>query len=371
MKRMPFSGCRTNCTVLFIALAAFLTLCPTVKAQQTSGSVVGLVTDNTGAVVAGSSVILTNIDTADRRTDTTDANGNYQFVNVIPGNYSVSVESAGFKRFVRSNVVVQVQGSTRVDAGMELGNVSETVEVSSQAPLMETQQATVGQVVAGRAVTELPLNGRNIFNLLALSPGVVPQGGTQAGNAVSGMNGNGFSTGNYQLSGGIPNTGAEFIDGAPINNGYINAISYIPAQDSIQEFRVESNAIGPEFGGTTNGVVTMVTKSGTNAFHGTAYDFLRNTVFNANNFFSNRAHLARPVLIQNQFGATVGGPIKVVFLWQLSWDSRRYRVYYHVHGADRLAGIRGHYQFDADHGSWPVQCSGCVGSERSGYDVSQ
>src|SRR6202035_5275824 len=128
--------------------------------------------------------------------------------------------------------------------------------------------------------------GRNVFNLLALSPGVVPQGGTQASNAVSGMNGNGFSTGNYQISGGIPNTGAQFVDGGPINNGYINAISYIPSQDSIQEFRVEGSAIGPEFGGTTNGVVTMVTKSGTHS------------------------HLKRPVLIQNQFGGTIGGPIK-------------------------------------------------------------
>ena len=215
--------------------------------------------------------------------------GDYQFVNLIPGNYKVDIENSGFKHFIRTNVVVQVQGSTRVDAALELGNISETVQVTSQAPLVETQQATIGQMVAGRAVTELPLNGRNVFNLLAISPGVVPQGGTQASNAVSGMNGNGFSTGNYQISGGIPNTGAQFIDGGPINNGYINAISYIPSQDSIQEFRVEGNAIGPEFGGTTNGVVTMVTKSGTNAFHGTAFDFLRNTVLNANTFFNNQA----------------------------------------------------------------------------------
>jgi hypothetical protein len=282
----------------------------TARAQQTSGSIVGLVTDHSGAVVAGASVTLANVDTGDLRTATTNGAGDYEFVNLIPGNYKVDVQNTGFKHFTRTNVVVQVQGSTRVDAALELGNVSETVEVTSQAPLLETQQATVGQVVAGRAVTELPLNGRNVFNLLELSPGVVPQGGTQASNAVSGMNGNGFSTGNYQISGGIPNTGAEFIDGAPINNGYINAISYIPAQDSIQEFRIEANAIGPEFGGTTNGVVTMVTKSGTNAFHGTAYDFLRNTVLNANTFFSDQAHLKRPVLIQNQFGGAIGGPIK-------------------------------------------------------------
>jgi len=291
-------------------LSLLLLATATLRAQQTSGSAVGTVTDNTGAVVSGAAITLTDVDTGDHRTATTNSNGDYQFVNLIPGNYKIDIENSGFKHFIRTNVVVQVQGSTRVDAALELGNVSETVQVTSQAPLLETQQATVGQVVAGRAVTELPLNGRNVFNLLALSPGVVPQGGTQASNAVSGMNGNGFSTGNYQISGGIPNTGAEFIDGAPINNGYINAISYIPMQDSIQEFRIEANAIGPEFGGTTNGVVTMVTKSGTNGFHGSAWEFLRNTVLNANTFFSDQAHLKRPVLIQNQFGGAVGGPIK-------------------------------------------------------------
>ena len=282
----------------------------TLNAQNSYGSAVGTITDHSGGVLAGAAVKLTNVDTGDSRTATTNAAGDYQFLNLPPGNYKIDVENSGFKHFIRTNVVVQVQGSTRVDAALELGDVSETIEVTSQAPLLETQQATIGQVVAGRAVTELPLNGRNVFNLLALSPGVVPQGGTQAGNAVAGMNGNGFSTGNYQISGGIPNTGAEFIDGAPINNGYINAIAYIPAQDSIQEFRIEANAIGPEFGGTTNGVVTMVTKSGTNAFHGTAYEFLRNTLLNANTFFSNQGHLKRPALIQNQFGGSLGGPIK-------------------------------------------------------------
>ncbi len=219
----------------------------TLRAQQTSGAAVGTVTDNTGAVVSGASITLTNVDTGDRRTAATNANGDYQFVNLLPGNYRIDVEASGFKHFIRTNVIVQVQGNTRVDAPLELGNVSETVEVTSQAPLVETQQATLGQMVAGRTVTELPLNGRNVFNLLALSPGVVPQGGTQASNAVSGMNGNGFSTGNYQISGGIPNTGAQFVDGGPINNGYINAIAYIPSQDSIQEFRVEGNAT-PRYG---------------------------------------------------------------------------------------------------------------------------
>jgi hypothetical protein len=291
----------------FVCISALL--CGPLNAQNSYGSAVGTITDNSGAVVIGATVTLTNVDTGDKRTVTTNASGDYLFVNLPPGNYRVDVENTGFKHFTRTNVLVLVQGSTRVDASLELGSINQTVEVTSQAPLLETQQATVGQAVAGRAVTELPLNGRDVFNLLALAPGVVPQGQALNGNPVS----SGISTfawGNYQISGGIPNTGATFIDGAPINSGYINAVALVPTQDSVQEFRVESNNIGPEYGGTTDGVITMATKSGTNAFHGTGYDFLRNTVLNANTFFSNSAHLPRPAFIQNQFGATVGGPIK-------------------------------------------------------------
>src|ERR1700677_1619727 len=240
-------------------------LCGTLKAQNSYGSSVGTITDNSGAVVAGAAVTLTNIDTGDRRTATTNASGDYQFVNLPPGNYKVDVEDTGFKRFSRSNVLVLVQGSTRVDAALQLGNINQTVEVTSQAPLLETQQATVGQAVAGRAVTELPLNGRDVYNLLALAPGVVPQGQALNGNPVtSGLST--FAWGNYQISGGIPNTGATFIDGAPVNSGYINSVALVPTQDSVQEFRVESNNIAPEFGGTTDGVITMATKAGPTPF---------------------------------------------------------------------------------------------------------
>jgi hypothetical protein len=144
----------------------------TLKAQNSYGSVVGTISDNTGAVVGGAKVTLTNVDTGDTRQAATNASGDYQFVNLPPGNYKVDVEDTGFKRFTRSNVLVLVQGSTRVDAALQLGNINQTVEVTSQAPLLETQQATVGQAVAGRAVTELPLNGRDVYNLLALAPGV-------------------------------------------------------------------------------------------------------------------------------------------------------------------------------------------------------
>ncbi len=297
----------------FVCLIGTLTLCcGALHAQNAYGSVVGSVTDNSGNVVVGATVTLTNVGTGDKRNMATNGAGDYDFVNIVPGNYRVDVEDTGFKHFTRINVVVQVQGSTRVDAALAVGTVSQTVEVTSAAPLIETQQATVGQVVEGRVVSDMPLNGKMVFNLLALTPGVVPQGGTaaSASNAASGNEGNAFSQGNYQISGGIPNTEAVFVDGAPINNGYINAISYAPAQESIQEFRIEANNIGPEFGSTEDGVMTMITKSGNNDFHGDSYDYLRNTVLNSNTFYGDRAHAKKPAFIQNQFGATLGGPIK-------------------------------------------------------------
>jgi Carboxypeptidase regulatory-like domain len=199
MKRKePATGMHLPIFIRWLAglICFFVLLCGTVRAQNSYGSSVGTITDNSGGVLPGATVTLTNIDTGDRRTATTNASGDYQFVNLPPGNYKVDVEATGFKHFTRTNVLVLVQGSTRVDATLELGDVNQTVEVSSQAPLLETQQATVGQAVAGRAVTELPLNGRDVFNLLALAPGVVPQGQALNGNPVtSGLST--FAWGNY------------------------------------------------------------------------------------------------------------------------------------------------------------------------------
>jgi hypothetical protein len=298
--------------LLLVVFVGAISLSRPIYAQNTYGSAVGTISDRSGAVISGATVVLTNVDTGDKRTTAANSSGDYQFVNLLPGNYKLDVQNAGFKHFTRTNIVVQVQGSTRIDAALELGNVSETVEVTSLAPLVETQQATIGQVVAGRTLNELPLNGRNVLNLLAVTPGVVPQGQAQATNAAAGQGGNNFATGsgNYQISGGIPNTEAILVDGAPINTGYINSIAYVPAQDSVEEFRIEANNIGPEFGHTEDGIITMVTKSGTNSIRGTAYDYLRNTVLNSNTYFGDLKKLKKPVFIQNQFGFTAGGPIK-------------------------------------------------------------
>jgi hypothetical protein len=243
--------------------------------------------------VLGAQVTLTNNGTGDKRTAITNSSGGYQFVNLPPGNYKLDVEAQGFKRYTETNVTIQVGSSTRVDAALQVGEVTQSIEVSTQTVLLETEQATVGHVVEGRAVEEMPLNGRNVLNLVALAPGVVPLQNVQSSDAATGLRGT-FAGGNYMISGGIPNAGVQFVDGGTINTGYINALAFVPSQDAIQEFKVEGNNLSPEYGGTENGVVAMVTKGGTNQFHGSAFEYLRNTVLNGNTFFANRAGLARP-----------------------------------------------------------------------------
>jgi hypothetical protein len=289
---------------LAVALLALSIMTLPLVAQSSYGSVVGTVVDNSQASIAGAEVVLMNTGTSERRTMQTDSSGNYQFVNLVPGTYRVDIESRGFKHLTRDSIQVEVQSVLRVDAAMQIGDVGQTIEVTAQAQLLQTENASVGQVVEGRVVTEMPLNGRNIMNLIALAAGVVPQG------QALGRGSNPFSWGNYQISGGLPNQGSTLVDGASVNTTYINLTALLPTQDAVQEFQVQTNNLAPEFGGTANGVVNIATKSGTNQFHGTAYEFLRNRLLNANTFYANLAGLQRPAFTQNQFGATLGGPVK-------------------------------------------------------------
>ncbi len=283
------------------------------KAQTVYGSMAGTITDPSGAVVPGASITLTNIGTTEKRSMVSEATGNYRFVNLGPGRYRIDVEKAGFKHFTRDNILVEVQAALRIDVSMQVGQVAEVVEVSSASPLLQTESGTLSQVVESRTVTEMPLNGRNVMNLIALTPGVIPQG-SSSGSALGNQHGATYSNpagwGNYQIGGGAAGQSAQFLDGVPMNVSLNNGIVLVPTQDAVQEFRVSTNNVSPEFGRFAGGVVNMVTKSGENQFHGTAYEFLRNKVFNANNFFDNENGTPRPEWTQNQFGADVGGPIK-------------------------------------------------------------
>jgi hypothetical protein len=287
------------------SLCVVLACAPLVHGQSTYGGVQGQVSDASGAAVAGAKVTLTNKATAQTQNQTSGDAGLYSFVNLDPGTYEVSAEKNGFKRVTEANVVVQVQQTTRVDLPLAIGEATETVTVSSQAPLLQPETSSLGQVVETRNANELPLNGRNIFNLVEVAPSVVLQGG--AGGTATGQNP--FSWGNFQIGGAFANQSAEYLDGQPLNIGYINLPVLIPTQDSIGEFKVQTNNLGPEWGRVAGGVLNLSTKSGGNAFHGEAYEFIRNKVLNANDWFSNNGGLARPPFTQNQFGGNIGGRV--------------------------------------------------------------
>src|SRR5437879_3561201 len=285
--------------------------CLYLHAQSTYGSVAGSVTDSTGATVTDANVTLTNLGTSEKRTQSSGSDGLFTFVNLFAGQYRIDIEKQGFKHYTRTSVTVDVQQTTHIDATLQVGQVSETVEVTSETPLFQPETSSLGTIVDQREANELPLNGRNIYNLATVTPSVIPQGSTQ-GNVVGK---NPFDFANYQIGGAFANEGAEYLDGQPLNIGYINLPFVVPTQDSISEFKVQNNNLGPEWGKFAGDVINMSTKSGTNTWHGEAYEYLRNKVLNANEFFNKQSELSsgianKPVpFTQNQFGAAGSGAI--------------------------------------------------------------
>src|SRR3984957_5293686 len=295
-----------------IILTGMAGLCVSANAQVRFGTIVGIVDDPSGALMSGATVKLINLNTNETRAMQTSA-GAFTFANLIAGLYRVDVEMTGFKHFVQDKVEVQVDVTTRVDARLQVGNTSESVTVTSEARPLQTDSASLGTVISQQEVESIPLSGRNVNNMLTLVPGVVAQGGTY-GNAVSNQAGgartNAIGFGNYAIGGGFGNQSSFYIDGVASNAPAGNLNSLIPSQDVVEEFRVVTNNVAAEYGNYAGGIINLTTKSGTNAFHGTAYEYLRNKVLNANDYFSNQAGLARVPLIQNQFGGTIGGPIR-------------------------------------------------------------
>ncbi|MBS1850572.1 MAG: carboxypeptidase regulatory-like domain-containing protein [Acidobacteria bacterium] len=305
------SSFRPTQNFLLLAITV-LALCASGFAQVRFGTLLGTVTDSSGATVSNANVKLTNLATNETRSTLTGGTGIFTFPNLIAGVYKVDVEMTGFKHFIQDKVEVQVDVTTRVDAALQVGSTGESVVVTSEAPPLQTDSASLGTVITQTAVESIPLSGRNVNNMLTLVPGVVAQGGTY-GNAVSnqasGARTNAIGFGNYAIGGGFGNQSSFYIDGVPSNAPAGNVNALIPTQDAVQEFRVVTNNVAAEYGNYAGGIVNLTTKSGSNSFHGTAYEYLRNKVLNANDYFSNLNGLDRPHLAQNQFGGTVGGPV--------------------------------------------------------------
>lgn len=289
---------------ILLLVLALITALP-LRAQTFFGSLAGTVTDSKGLPITNATLTLTNVDTGVQKTAQSSDAGTFEFLNLVPGNYKVEGSQTGFGRLSKGPFPIQVQAAVRVDLALPVGSVSEAVTVNAEVPLLQTESATVSQVVEQRTVEQIPLNGRNVMNLVALVPGVVPQGGS----GVNLTNQNLFSAGNFQVDGGAANQSASYLDGAPLNTNYGNLTALVPSQDSVGQFRVVTNNDSAEFGRYTGGVVNFTTRSGTREFHGGAYEFLRNKVLNANTYFSNTNGIPRPAFTQNQFGANIGGPL--------------------------------------------------------------
>ena len=273
------------------------------RAQTTEGSILGTITDPSGAVIAGAVVTVTNVDTTISEKAVTDATGAYVLTNLHIGRYSVTVEATGFKRSVRSDIVVNVQDRIRVDVALEVGSVSDTVEVAAAAPMLETDTSYLGQVVEGQRIVDLPLNGRFFTRLAVLTAGTAP--------TVHGARDE--NTGGFTVNGVRPYQNNFLLDGVD-NNSFsedlVSQQSFVigPPPDAIAEFKVQTNSMSAEFGRSGGAVLNVTIKSGTNQFHGTAYEFLRNSALDAKNFFDD-PNSPIPPFKMNQFGFSFGGPV--------------------------------------------------------------
>jgi Carboxypeptidase regulatory-like domain len=297
----------------FTCLAALVLSIATIVSASPTGSIAGSVRDQSGAMLSGARLTLTNIATNARMEAVTDSNGEYQFLQLAPAVYSLHVEAAGFKKVVFENVVVQVDQITHIDASLQIGSVAETVEVSSSAiPLLEADRSTLSNVVDSTVISNMPLNGRQYLDLALVTPGVLP--------SASGVQGGGFN-----VAGARSQSNIFLLDGVSIIDTQVNsALGNFRITDAVQEFAVQTSVATAEFGRGTGGQVSIVTKSGTNQFHGSVFEYFRNSILDAADFFTNKQGGTKNPLHRNEYGATLGGPIlkdKLFFL--LSYEGFR------------------------------------------------
>jgi outer membrane receptor protein involved in Fe transport len=284
-----------------LAILTFILLAPVALRAQ-NATLTGRVTDPTKATIGGARVEAVTVDTGVRYLAVTNSDGMYSLPGLPPGNYRVEVEKVGFKAIVRPEVVLHVQDVIAINFDMSLGSTSESVTVEGGAPLVETESPTISSVVTGAPIQNLPLNGRDTLDLALTQPGVIP--------APSSV----YTAGTFTIAGGRSDSVTYLLDGAVNNSVTSNGVVLNSNPDTIAEFRVLTNNYTAEYGRNGGGIVSVITKSGTNQFHGTLYDYLRNDAFNASDFFSNLNQQPRPVLKRNQFGGTIGGPIEIPHL---------------------------------------------------------
>src|SRR5437867_9430597 len=289
--------------VTLIAGHILLFLCATnAPAQEVGATLFGTVTDPAGAAVPEASVTVTNRDTSKTASVKTQNDGTYVVTSLTPGTYTVSVEHTGFKKSVQTGITLVVFQKAQLNLQLEVGEMSTTIEVTGAAPLVEAGSASVGGLVDERQVTELPLNIRRFGSLPLLFPGTVPDRGGFSSNIF----GSPFSETTYAANGARGSGNNVLIDGVDSKNMFTGGFSVQPSPDSVQEFKVQTESFSAVFGKNAGSTINLVTKSGTNEIHGSAFEFLRNDKLDARNFFAQD----KPSFRRNQYGAYIGGPIR-------------------------------------------------------------
>jgi hypothetical protein len=308
----------TKMCLLTVCLTTICLLLPALlSAQGASGRVLGRVADPSGAVLSAAKITLTNEATGISRDANTNESGDYSFVDVAPGTYTVQFELTGFKKNVQKSVIVDVNQVVTLNSTLQIGGSQETVEVTSEAPQVDTTSTQLGAVINDRSVNELPLNTRDTYQFLQLQPGVQSQLGS-SGSLFAGSD----DPGSVSVNGGRTRANNFSVNGGDANDQFVNTPTIQPTPDAVEEFRVITNTFDAEYGRNSGSVVNVITKSGGNTFHGDLYEYFRNTVLDSRGY----PDTTKPQLNQNQFGGTFGGPIKKdrTFFF-LSYEARRIR----------------------------------------------
>ncbi|MGC2792335.1 MAG: carboxypeptidase regulatory-like domain-containing protein, partial [Candidatus Sulfotelmatobacter sp.] len=270
----------TMMCLLTVCLTAICLLLPALlSAQGASGRILGRVADPTGAVLSGAKVTLTNQATAISRDATTNDSGDYSFVEVAPGTYSVQFELTGFKKNVQKNIIVDVNQVVTLNSTLQIGGSQETVEVTSEAPQVDTTSTQLGAVINDRSVNELPLNTRDTYQFLQLQPGVQSQLGS-SGSLFAGSD----DPGSVSVNGGRTRANNFSVNGGDANDQFVNTPTIEPTPDAVEEFRVITNTFDAEYGRNSGSVVNVITKSGGNGFHGDLYEYFRNTILDSRTY---------------------------------------------------------------------------------------
>ncbi|HTW80547.1 MAG TPA: carboxypeptidase regulatory-like domain-containing protein [Terracidiphilus sp.] len=313
--------------VMLLSVAGFMPAVAT--AQQATATVNGVVKDPNGAAIPNAQVELTNVNTGVVRKTATNADGVYDFPSVVPGSYSMQVSSGGFAAVSQPPVTLEVGQTATFDFQLKVGSTSSTVTVNAAAPTLETSTSELGTVVSPKQMNDLPLNGRNFTQLLLITPGTVNLNTDQNSGGGGGWNGASIGQFSFPAVNGARNRSNMFIlDGANDLNTLSGTYNYAPIVDAIQEFKSQGHNDLAEYGGAAGAQVSVVTKSGTNQYHGTLWEYLRNEVMDSRGYFEN----AREPLRQNQFGASAGGPLSIPKLYNgknrtffyAAWEGYRY-----------------------------------------------